>query len=282
MTQILMSELANRGLYNHQFNITVNGFTTNSEEIDRREKSIRDQLNAKIAILENLSKEFKTNPIFQGDAGKENQNNALRLLKFGTSDPSLTRYTAEKFNKNYGIDMREQLESILNSTNETFFPLKSETIERIQKEDFDSYYDNQELIQLTKEAVNPSFKDKIVNLISKFKNKIFGHKQNLLPEGQFTKNTKAIRPKNYDNLSQEQYEKSIEGVIDLQPNPYSVLSPRENPYTNPTPLWELDKAKQKIIRHEQKELAKKYRKNVLERNITPNSKNKEETEWDRN
>lgn len=278
MTQILMSELEKRGLYNYQFNINTDGFILNSREICEREKFIRDQLNARITILENLSNEFKTNPIFQGDKGRDNQNKALTLVKVGTSDPDLTRYTAEKFNKNYGIDMREQLEAIFSSTNETFFTLKPETIERIEKEDFDSSYDNQELIELIKKAVNSSFKDKIVNRISKLKSKIFGYKQRLLPEG--TKNNEAIRPKNYGNLSQEEYEKSTEDVRDLQLDSYSFIFPRENPYTNPPPFWELDKETQKRIRKAQKELAEKYRKNELEKGESTGTK-KETQSWNR-
>ena len=234
MTKILTSELQKRGLAHNQSNISIiPEYTLNPEETQKQEKNTRNTLNARIVMLEHLAKEFKTNPAFQGEQGKENQ-------------------------------IQEEIAGILNATTETQFKLKPETLEQIEKEDFDVSYDNKALIEQVKKAVNVPVKTRIKNQILKLKNQIFRRKTRmLLPERTDSERQGKIVPPNDEKLREEEYQ--IEGVWDLKkPDVYSKnIKDSSNPKSN---SWELTEEKKKEIAEENLKIAEKYHQEQLKGN----------------
>ena len=265
MTKILTSELQKRGLAHNQSNISIiPEYTLNPEETQKQEKNTRNTLNARIVMLEHLAKEFKTNPAFQGEQGKENQTRViLHIQNVATTSSDVWR-TTQMLQKKYGINIQEEIAGILNATTETQFKLKPETIEQIEKEDFDVSYDNKALIEQVKKAVNVPVKTKIKNQILKLKNQIFRRKTRmLLPERTDSERQGKIVPPNDEKLREEEYQ--IEGVWDLKkPDVYSKnIKDSSNPKSN---SWELTEEKKKEIAEKNLKIAEKYHQEQLKGN----------------
>lgn len=271
MTQILVSELKMRGLPDYRPSVSiVPGFAPISpEETQRKEKNTRNTLNARIVMLEKLSKELKSNPIFHGDEGKKNQKNAIAYLQLIATEPEGIWRAVEEMQKKYGIDMREQVAGILNSTEEINFSLKPETIEKIEKEDFDVSFDNQESIELMKNAVNVPVKTKIKNQFLKLKNKIFKSQPQmlLLGDGEIKKEGQiSPRPKKIDR---EEYSKMIEGVWDARPvdDVYQHINDSTNKENKAkSSWWKVGEEEMKRIREGDKIIAQKYSQEKLREN----------------
>ena len=88
ITQILCDELENKGIKNYKPSLElVQGFGPYSpKEISNMQKEQRNILNARIAILERLSKEFETNEAFKGENGDEDGFYAP-FVEFGHGGP---------------------------------------------------------------------------------------------------------------------------------------------------------------------------------------------------
>lgn len=217
MTKILTSELQKNGLMNNKHRISIiPEYFLNPQEMQKKEKNTRNTLNARIIMLEHLAEEFKENPIFQGEEGKENQKKVLLYIQNVATEPSDVWRTAQMLQKRYKIDIQEDIAKMLNANSETEFKLKPETLEQIESEDYNLSYDNGQLIEQVKKAIKTPIKIKIKNKILKLKNKIFGRKkQELLPEGTKSKEEGKIQPIFSDEIKKE-YIENKEGIWDLE------------------------------------------------------------------
>lgn len=194
ITQILCEELENKGIKDYKPSLElVQGFGPYSpKEISNMQKDQRNILNARIAILERLSKEFETNEAFKGENGEKNKKMVmLYIQKFATKTRDIY-YIQSKFKELYNIDLSDIAKEYIEPGTEKEFKLKPETLKEIEEEDFSSHYDK-ENIEMMKKALRPSMKTRLKNSFLKVKGKIFKHKQQmLLPEG--TDLTGKIRP----------------------------------------------------------------------------------------
>ena len=186
LTQILESELHNWGdrklkpafRYRSGFSFIVRS----PKETENIQRDQRNTLNAKIAILDRLSKEFKENPIFQGEKGEKRQRKILLYVqKFAFSTKDIV-YMNNIFKEKLDLDLSDTFEEFINSRNEKRFELKPETIKEIEQEDFSTAYDKND-IELMKQALHPPLKTRLKNTFAKVKGKLFKHKAQLfLPE----------------------------------------------------------------------------------------------------
>lgn len=194
ITQILCEELENKGIKDYKPSLElVQGFGPYSpKEISNMQKDQRNILNARIAILERLSREFETNEAFKGDNGEKNKKMVmLYIQKFATKTKDIY-YIQNKFKELYNIDLRNIAKEYIEPGVEKEFKLKPETLKKIEDEDFSSHYDK-ENIEMMKEALKPSMRTRLKNSFLRVKGKIFKRKQQmLLPEG--TDLTGKVRP----------------------------------------------------------------------------------------
>lgn len=180
----ISEELENKGIKNYKPSLElVQGFGPYSpKEISNMQTDQRNILNARIAILERLSKEFKNNEVFKGENGEKNKRMVmLYIQKFTTSTRDIY-YIQNKLKELYNIDLSYIADEYIKPGIEKEFELKPETIKKIEKEDFSSYYDKNN-IEMMKKALTPSIKTRLKNGLLKMKGKIFKRKKQLaLPE----------------------------------------------------------------------------------------------------
>ena len=168
ITQILCEELENKGIKNYKPSLElVQGFEPYSpKEISNMQKEQRNILNARIAILERLSKEFETNEAFKGENGDKNKKMVMLYIK-----------------ELYNIDLSNIAKEYIEPGVEKEFELKPETVKQIEEEDFSSHYDK-ENIEMMKKALMPSMKTRLKNSFLRIRGMFFKRKsQLLLPEG---------------------------------------------------------------------------------------------------
>ncbi len=185
ITKILCEELANKGIKNYKPSLElVQGFGPYSpKEISNMQTDQRNILNARIAILERLSKEFKNNEVFKGESGEKNKRRVMLYIQKFTTTTRDIYYIQNKLKEQYNIDLSYIADEYIKPGIEKEFELKPETIEKIEKEDFSSYYDKNN-IEMMKKALTPSMRTRLKNGLLKMKGKIFKRKKQLaLPEG---------------------------------------------------------------------------------------------------
>ena len=187
MTQILLDELNAGGLEYYTPSMkSFEGFKDYTPiEAKMKVNNSRMSLNSKILMLEQLSQEAKTNPAFQGENANKNWSKAVLYITNLTSSPNEITSTLKLLKEQFGIDMGEKIEDVLNNNPEINFELKPETVEQIEKDDFSTSYDNTVILENLKKAMNVPFLTKIKNSIMGLKNKLFSRKkQLLLPSGE--------------------------------------------------------------------------------------------------
>lgn len=185
ITQILCEELENKGIKNYKPSLElVQGFGPYSpKEISNMQKEQRNILNARIAILERLSKEFETNEAFKGENGDKNKKMVMLYIQKFTTKTRDIYYIQNKFKKLYNIDLSNIAKEYIEPGVEKEFELKPETVKQIEEEDFSSHYDK-ENIEMMKKALMPSMKTRLKNSFLRIRGMFFKRKsQLLLPEG---------------------------------------------------------------------------------------------------
>ena len=199
LTQILEAELHNWGdrklkpafKYKNGFSFIVRS----PKETQNIQKDQRNTLNAKIAILDRLSKEFKENPIFQGENGEKRQKRILLYVqKFAFSTKDIV-YMNNIFKEKLNLDLSDTFAEFINSSHEKQFELKPETIRKIEQEDFNTSYDRN-AVELMKQALNPPLKTRLKYTFLKMKGKIFKRKPQLYLPSTLDSDGR-VRPKLY-------------------------------------------------------------------------------------
>ena len=253
LTRILMTELSNRGNMKlkpsfHYLN-GISFIVRSPEKTDKIQREERNTLNAKIAILDRVSNEFKENPIFQGEDGKEKQKKVLLYIrKFAYSTKDII-YMNNIFKKRLNLDLSDTFAEFINSKYEKHFELKPETIEKIEREDFCTSYDENDT-ELMKRALKPSFKTRIKNSFLKVRGKIFKHKSKLLLTEAIDIGDK-IRPIYY---VEKEEEKKKENYL-------------ENENAAQRQSWSLNSSDREAIQKANEMFAKKYENEQRRNNI---------------
>ena len=141
ITQILCEELENKGIKNYKPSLElVQGFGPYSpKEISNMQKEQRNILNARIAILERLSKEFETNEAFKGKNGDKNKKMVMLYIQKFTTKTRDIYYIQNKFKELYNIDLSNIAKEYIEPGVEKEFELKPETVKQIEEEDFSSH-----------------------------------------------------------------------------------------------------------------------------------------------
>ena len=258
MTQILQTELEVRG--NKNLNPALNlrkGFGVySSKEVQKIQADQRNTLNARIAILERLSKEFKENSAFKGENKEIDKKKILLYVqKYALSQKDIVSMN-EILKNRWKLDLSDTIEEYLNVTNEKKFELKPETIAKIEKEDFSTSYDKKN-IELMKMAVKPKLKTRLKNSILKLKSKIFNRKpQFSLPAGLDIEG--KVRPER-PITTKEEYEEVTNGVDDVvkSSDPYLKVK------TEKQPSWVISPETKEVINKANKRFAEKYAKNKI-------------------
>lgn len=241
ITKILCDELANKGIKGYKPSLElVQGFGPYSpREISNMQTDQRNILNARIAILERLSKEFQNNEAFKGENGEKNKKMVmLYVQKFATKTRDIY-YIQNKFKELYNIDLSDIAEEYIKPGIEKEFELKPETIEKIEKEDFSSYYDKNN-IEMMKKALTPSMKTKLKIGLLKMKGKIFKQKKQLaLPESVNLKG--KVRPEEKMRL----YKDFDESISEDKKQPGWILSSDEKETIEKANIYFAEKHKRK-------------------------------------
>ena len=241
ITQILCEELENKGIKDYKPSLElVQGFGPYSpKEISNMQKDQRNILNARIAILERLSKEFETNEAFKGENGEKNKKMVmLYIQKFATKTRDIY-YIQSKFKELYNIDLSDITKEYIEHGCEKEFKLKPETLKKIKEEDFSSYYDKNN-IEMIKEVWTPSLKTKLKNSFMKVKGKIFKRKQPLLlPES--ANLTGKVRPEEKMRL----YKGFDENTSEDKKQPGWILSSDEKETIEKANIYFAEKHKRK-------------------------------------
>lgn len=181
LTQILWHELESNGVKEYKPSLEfIQGFKSYSpKEISDMQTDKRNVLNARIAILDKLSKEFEDNDVFKGESGEKNKKMVMLYIQKFTAQTRDIYYIQNKFKELYNIDLSDITKEYIELGGEKEFKLKPETLKKIDEEDFSSYYDKNN-IEMIKEVWTPSLKTKLKNSFMKVKGKIFKRKQQLL------------------------------------------------------------------------------------------------------
>ena len=248
-----MTELSNRGNMklkpSFHYLSGIRFIVRSPEETDKIQQEERNTLNAKIAILDRVSKEFKENPIFQGEDGKEKQKKVLLYIrKFAYSTKDII-YMNNIFKKRLNLDLSDTFAEFINSKYEKHFELKPETIEKIEREDFCTSYDEND-VELMKRALKSSFKTRIKNGFLKVRGKIFKHKSKLLLTEAMDIGDK-IRPIYYVEKEEEKKKENYQ----------------ENEKVAQRQSWSLNQSDREAIQKANEMFAKKYGNEQRRNNI---------------
>lgn len=270
MTQILYSELRNKGNSNFKPAIEViEGFGEYlPNQVSAIQANERNTLNARIAMLERLSKEFKENRAFQGENGSKNKKIAILYIQNMANSTRDIKYIESRFKERFGIDLEENVSEYLDSKTEKEFKLKPETLDKIEKDDFSTSYEKNNA-EMMKKALNIPLKTKIKNKIKKIKRKIFKKKEEqlLLPVGTMDIKGKIRPAKAF--LSYKEYEEATRGVYDVPQadDPYLNLASKRNVKE---PSWKLSQNEKAAIQNANINIAQKYVKEQNQNKIIEN------------
>lgn len=258
MTQILQSELENKGNNKLKPGLNlVNGFGMYSpEKVQNIQEDQRNTLNARIEILDKMSKEFKKNSAFRGVKGESDKKIILLYIqKYALSQKdivSMNRILKERWN----INIDDIVEKNINSKDEKKFKLKPETIEKIIKDDFSTSYDDSN-ITLMEKAANPTLKTRLKNSFLKLKNKLFKRKSQFLLQPGLNVDGK-VRPER-PITTKEEYDEISKGVDDMvqSSDPYLGID------KNTKKSWVISQSSKEAINKANIRFAEKYAKNKI-------------------